>query len=156
MEKTRLRIRKFKKEDANGVSNVICRAQREILINHYTKKTVDAFCSWSKPSDILEKSKTREYYVAVEKEKIIGVVGYKEGKLRTMFVHPKHHKKGIGRKLVAKIQDVARKKGLKTLKVDSTNYAEPFYMKCGFKKVEKARVMYKGIRFYTIRMKMKL
>ncbi len=76
--------------------------------------------------------------------------------LRTMFVHPKYHKKGVGKKLVRKIESVARKKGLKKLKTDSTPYAEPFYRKCGFRKVKKVRVRYRGFRYYIVRMEKKL
>jgi len=151
-----MRIRKFRKEDARGVSNVICRAQRETLAGVYPKKSIELFCSERQPSDILRLSKKRVLFVAEEKGKIVGVAGYEGEKVRTVSTHPKYLRRGIGKKLVNKVIDYAKKKGVKILKLGSTPYAEEFYKKCGFKRVSKARYNYKGIVVDVIRMKMEL
>jgi len=56
-----------------------------------------------------------------------------------MFVNPKHHKKGIGRKLIENIEEIAKSKGRRKLKVGSTIFAEKFYQKLGYKRKKKAK-----------------
>ena len=145
-----MRIRKFKKEDAVKVSRLICKTQREILSKYYPKKVIESFCSWSKPSDILKKSKKRDYYVAVEKGKVLGVNGIEKSMIKTMFVNPKYHKKGIGKKLIENIENVARKRKIKKLKVGSTTFAEKFYKKCGYKRIKKDKWEHNGVKFNVI------
>lgn len=158
-----MRIRKFRKEDAKGVSNVICRAQRETLAGVYPKKVIEKFCDWSSPSGVLKKSEKRDYWVALEetsksvkKEKIIGICGIEKERIKTMFVHPNFHKKGVGRKLLKKVESVAKKRKIKLMRVESTTYAEPFYAKCGYERIRKNHVKFKGISFDVVRMKKKI
>lgn len=151
-----MRIRKFKKSDAKGVSNVICSAQRKNLSKHYSKKVIEKFCEWSSPSGVLKKSEKRDCWVVIESEKIIGICGIEKNIIKTMFVHPKYLKKGIGRKLVDRIESVAKRRKISIMKVDSTTYAVPFYKKCGYKKIKQNNVKYKGIRFDIVMMKKKL
>jgi len=70
--------------------------------------------------------------------------------VRTMFVNPKYHKRGIGKKLLENIEKIAKKRKIKKLKVGSTIFAERFYKKCGFKRVKKDRWEHKGIKFDVI------
>ncbi|MDO8520077.1 MAG: hypothetical protein Q7T11_07950, partial [Deltaproteobacteria bacterium] len=44
---------------------------------------------------LLERSKAINYFVATEKDNILGIGGYNQTKLQTFFVDPRHQKKGI-------------------------------------------------------------
>ena len=46
-----------------------------------------------------------------------------------------HQKKGVGRKLLAKVLNEAKKEGISSIKTWSTLFAEQFYKKCGFSKM---------------------
>jgi len=77
-----MRIRKFRKSDAGKVSDLIIRAQRGVLSRHYPKHVIDYFCRRSTPEYILKKSKVRDYYVAVEGGRILGVNGIQGNEVR--------------------------------------------------------------------------
>ena len=151
-----MKIRKFKKQDARKVSNLIIKSQNIFLRKCYSKKIIDMFNRWSTPSHILEKSKDRDLFVAVERNNILGIGGIKDGGVRTLFVNPKYSRKGIARKILEKIEKVAKKKKIKKLKAGSTPYAEEFYKKRGFKRIRKTTWKNEGIKFDVILMEKKL
>ena len=53
------------------------------------------------------------------------------------------HKKGVGRKLIEKIEKTAKKRKIKKLIVHSTPYAEEFYKRCGYKRIKKIKAFVK-------------
>ena len=64
-------------------------------------------------TSIIERSKNITYFVATEKNKIIGICGYDTQKIYTLFVDVRYHKKGIGKKLLAKVLYEAKNEGIK-------------------------------------------
>lgn len=78
--------------------------------------------------------------------KIIGVAALQllnehSGNIRFVYVLPEHQRKGIGTSLVTHIEAEARRFGLKYLVIPyvdiNANWAINFYMKLGYKVVEK-------------------
>ena len=151
-----MKIRKFQKKDAKKVSNLIIKNQCEILSKYYPKKVIDFFCRRRTPAGILEASKKRDYYVAVEGDKILGINGLKDNKVKTMFVDPRYLEKGVGKKLIKNLENIAKKRKIKKLIVHSTPYAERFYKKCGFKKIKKIVSSSKNIKWPEIIMEKRL
>ena len=47
-------------------------------------------------------------------------------------VHPDHQRKGIGRRLVERVAEIARQSGVEWLHVDYEPALEGFYARCGF------------------------
>ncbi|MBU1136114.1 MAG: GNAT family N-acetyltransferase [Nanoarchaeota archaeon] len=134
-----MEIRKFKKEDARKVSNLIRKCFREVNSKDYPKKVIDFMCSHFSPKKIIVNSAKRQIFVAVEKDKIIGTVSIHDNIILTVFVNPKIHGKGIGKKLMTKVESEAKKNGFKSVKLPSSITAIDFYKKLGYKKV---KVMY--------------
>jgi GNAT superfamily N-acetyltransferase len=145
-----MKIRKFQKRDAKKVSSLIIKNQREVLSKYYPKKVIDFFCRRRTPEGILEASKKRDYFVAVERNRILGINGLKNNKVKTMFVNPKYHKKNIGRRLMENLENIAKKRKIKKLIVHSTPYAERFYKRCGFKRLKKIISSSKDIKWPEI------
>ncbi len=131
-----MHIRKFKKEDARKVSNMIRKCLLEVNISDYPKKIMDGMVKHFTPSQIIKNSKERDIFVAVENDKILGTASLKENIILTVFVNPNIHGKGIGSKLMNKVEDLARKKGHKTVKLPSSLTSFEFYKRRGYKKVK--------------------
>ncbi len=151
-----MRIRKFRKEDARICSNIIKQNFLKINARDYPKRTINALIKDSSPKRLIEKSKERQFYIAHEKGKILGIGGYSKEKAHTFFVRTNLHGKGIGKKLLEKVCKEAKKQGIKALHCASSVYAEKFYQAYGFKRVKRLTVPYMGAKLTIIDMKKRL
>ncbi len=131
-----MKIRKFKKSDTNAVSNLIRKNDLEVAMKFYPKKVVIARLKEITPAKILKKSLKRICYIAEENKKIIGYISLSGNEIKKLFVLPKFHKKGIGKKLLDKIEKFSKNKCIKKLVLYSNFYTEEFYKKCGFKRLK--------------------
>ncbi|OGL52356.1 MAG: hypothetical protein A3C43_11170 [Candidatus Schekmanbacteria bacterium RIFCSPHIGHO2_02_FULL_38_11] len=140
-----MKIKKFKEENANEVSQIIKECFLNLNIRGHTKKGIELQIWGNSPENLINRSKTVKYFVAVENNKIIGVCGYDKEKVHTLFVDINYQKKGIGKKLLNRILDEAQKDGIKSIKTWSTIYAKQFYNSFGFKKVKEIELGKKDI-----------
>lgn len=131
-----MRVRKFRKEDAQKASNIIKRGFEISNAPFYKKGSIAEQVEANSPKNLVEKTKNVQYFVAVEKDQILGIGGYDTKKVHTLFVDPEHQGKGIGKKIIERILSEAKKDGIKNLDSWSTFQAEKFYIKAGFKKIK--------------------
>jgi len=73
-------------------------------------------------------------YVAEDNGKIIGVLRGRVGRLGSLFVAESHHKRGAGRLLVERFERQILSRGGRVIRVASSLYAVPFYLKMGYKR----------------------
>jgi N-acetylglutamate synthase-like GNAT family acetyltransferase len=147
-----MRIRKFENGDAEGISAVVCRSERQTLKGYYPDDLIEIFCRERSPEKIREKSSTRDFYVAEDGGKIVGVASLEEDNVKTVFVDPDYQGMGIGKQLIEKVESLARERGVRLLHVGSTTYAEPFYRKCGFSTVKRYDDSVQGHQVRMIKM----
>lgn len=131
-----MKIRNFKKEDAKEVCGVITRCDEEIASKDYPKKIIDWWVSKLTPELIIGKSENRYCPVAVFNGHIVGYASLEGNEIKKLHVNPDYHGKGIGRRLIQKIEDFSVKHNINNLIVESSIYAEKFYEKCGFSKIK--------------------
>ena len=129
-----MKIRKFQNKDARKVSYVIAKTMRTNMSKDYSKGLIDAMIRNRQPKDIIKLSKKRDFYVAEQGDRILGVAALEEDDVHTMFVNPLYQGKGIGKKLIERVEILAKKRKIKKLSVKSTKGAEKFYQRMGFKK----------------------
>ncbi len=53
-------------------------------------------------------------------------------RIRAMYTHPDHTRRGIGKMILDRAEAEAGKAGFKTLEMAATLAGEPFYTKCGY------------------------
>jgi GNAT superfamily N-acetyltransferase len=58
--------------------------------------------------------------------------GTERARIRAMYTHPDHVKRGIGQMIITASEDAARAHGFKTLEMAATMAGKPFYLRCGY------------------------
>ena len=132
--KEKIRIRKFREGDEWKVSKLCRRCISEINSLDLTKKEVQVLLDEFSPAGVLNYAKTSSMYVAIFEEEIAGTGNLKENQIRGVFINPDYLGFGIGRKMMNYIEGIAKRKGLKSVYLNSSDYAKKFYLKLGYKK----------------------
>ena len=130
-----MKIRDFRKEDAPRASSLIVECYQKLDVGGHTAIGLKIQIAGNSPENLLKRAGTINYFVAVDNDRVIGICGYDEEKIRTLFVDTKYQKLGIGSKLLETVLQEAKKEGLKTVTTWSTILAEPFYSLAGFQRV---------------------
>lgn len=58
-------------------------------------------------------------------------------RIRAMYTHPKHTRKGIGRLIISLCEEAAKAEGFTKMELVATLSGEPLYRSCGFEPYEK-------------------
>jgi len=132
-----MKIRHIKSEDARKASYMIRKTLFEVNSKDYTKEVLKRVAKDNTPKRLIEKSRSTSFHVAVEGNKILGTASLREDFGEAVFVNPRFHDQGIGTALMMVIEEEAKKKGIKKLRVESSFTAESFYEQLGYKKFKK-------------------
>ena len=117
------------------------------------KKIKKLISFWAKKEKVLDKSlnyiyeNIRDFWVYEDKRKIIGIaalhiVGWQSlAEIKSLVVEKKYHKKGIGKKIV--FACIKEAKSLKVENVFALTFVADFFIKLGFKKINKYKLPHK-------------
>jgi GNAT superfamily N-acetyltransferase len=130
-----MKIRRFREEDARKVSYLIRKCLREVNSKDYPEETIQFLSDNYSPKKLIETSKKRKIYVAVDGDTILGTAGIDENVILGVFVNPKFHGRGIGRKLMARAEEHAKSNGYKQVILPSSLTAVDSYRKIGYRKI---------------------
>jgi putative acetyltransferase len=137
-----LAIRPLGSEDAESFLRVHHAAVHESAKDSYAPDILDA---WASP-DI--KARLEKYSDAAKDEIRIGAfdgatmaglgaIAPEKQELRACYVHPDYGRMGVGAKIVAALEQIAKGMGLETLTLDSSINAEKFYQSMGYAIIER-------------------
>jgi len=128
-------IRPAHADDAADISTVILRALRETNAKDYTDDIIARVEQSFRPDAVRALIAKRTVFVATLGSRLVGTASLDGSVVRTVFVAPDVHGRGIGRLLMAEIERTARQRNLAALTVPSSVTAETFYAKLGFNAV---------------------
>ena len=131
-----LKVRQFKEEDADGVSQVIRKTMLETNADDYPISILKPLHDYFSPSKVQMLSLERFCVVTLIGKKIIGTGAFEGGELKTIFVNPDYQRQGVGKAIIFQLEQYARKEGYGTIRVPSSISGTKFYEKMGYEKGE--------------------
>jgi N-acetylglutamate synthase-like GNAT family acetyltransferase len=134
--KYRIRIRKAKDKDVIKISNLIKKTLNEVNSKDYPQEIIHFMCKFYSSKNIIKKLSTHMIYVVVKDNNILGTVSLKDNEISSFFIDPKFQYGGIGTKLMAYVELVAKKSGYNSIWLSSSTTAYTFYKKLDYKKIE--------------------
>ncbi|MCU1763000.1 GNAT family N-acetyltransferase [Pseudomonas sp. 14P_8.1_Bac3] len=128
-------IREAVNADALAISRLIIGTLRESNAQDYSSDVINQVELSFSAQAVLRLLTQRKVFVAILKNQVIATAGLDQDVVRSVFVEPAYQGKGIGTKLMARIQFIALSEGFNLLHVPSSITAEGFYASLGFKKI---------------------
>lgn len=125
-------IRLFKLADASELSRVITRCLREVNSKDYTADIIEKMCAHFTPEVIAKLAQERQMLVAEQNGKPVGTVSREGNKVFTMFINPDLRNRGIGRRLMERVEDLAAEEGFEYMETGASITAHDFYRKLGY------------------------
>lgn len=135
-----------------AIAQLIRRNTEEVIENEYTPAQKAAWINANKVHQLREKCKICNLFCFYQKDMLLGVGGLHGNMVISMYVDYRIRGKGIGKLLLAHIEQFAQDKGLEQLELTATKSAETFYKKKGFVVLEKEVVIVNGVEFPETRM----
>ncbi|MGM0508572.1 MAG: GNAT family N-acetyltransferase [Fusobacteriota bacterium] len=132
-------IREFKDDDAKRISEIVRRNFLEVNIRDYSESEMKSLSDEYNPEKILEINSYADMYVACLNNKIVGCGAISsfwskedESILLTIFVLPELHGKGIGKKIIERLESHEYFLRAKRIEIPSSITACEFYRKFGY------------------------
>lgn len=150
-------IRKVKDTELDRAFSLIWRTFLEFVAPDYTEEAVDNF-----KRNIIDNMDYRTFftsgkevmYGAYSKDELLGVVSVRGSDfISCVFVNKAYHRNGIAKALFSQVISDLKKQEVKSIKLNSTPYAVPFYHSIGFKDLGKQQT-YQGILFTPMELKL--
>lgn len=136
-------IREYTEEDAEAVGKLIADTYSQFNLAHLSPGEVKLALgpfqyAWSDDETHNEKIaimiRSEWVFVAVDEDKIVGVIRGRQGRLASLFVRSEYHRQGVARGLVARFEEECQKYAPMVIRLSATVYAVPFYIKMGYKR----------------------
>ena len=128
-----IKIRKATKFDTQSVLDVRNAAIKSQCAGHYPE---DVLRTWAdvELTEVFSEAVERCCHVALLDGRVVatGMINLESGKLDALFVEPAHMNLGLGKQVLAHLEQLAIEAGLAHLSLDSTLNAAAFYRAQGF------------------------
>ena len=132
-------IRRLMEQDAPAVSELIITTIRISNVGDYSTELMEELVKTQTPEHVLQRASWTHFYVAEEAGAIIGcgAIGPYWGKedessLFSIFVHPDHQGKGIGRAIVETLEKDEYALRARRIEIPASITGLPFYRKMGY------------------------
>ncbi|MFV2172572.1 GNAT family N-acetyltransferase [Actinomadura sp. LOL_016] len=130
-------IRSFRPDDAPHIAVLVRRCLREINSRDYPADVIDRMSAHFTPERFVELSRSRSIYVA-DAGRVVGTVSRDGNRVYTMFVDPDLSGRGIGRRLLRHIEDLAAREGHGHMETGASITAHHFYLRLGYEDVRES------------------
>ncbi len=134
-----MEIKRFSESDALMVSELIRTTLQISNARDYPAEMIDALVEKETPEYILQRASWTHFYVAMEDNVIIGcgAIGpywdsLDESGLFSIFVHPDHQCKGIGRAIMETLEKDEFALRSKRIEIPASITRLPFYKEMGY------------------------
>lgn len=152
-----MRIRLFKAHDAAETARLHRLTIQHINKKDYPPQQIAAWSGRTTAKRFRDSIAKLTRFVAEEKGKIVGFGDYNpQGELTGLYVHKDFQRKGIGNKLLQRMEQQAYNDGLRMFHALSTITAKGFYDRQGYQTVRKTMHAIKGHKLVVYKMEKRL
>ncbi len=130
-------VREFVSGDAEGLSRLIDENLRQVLIQDYPRKAIEALAISFTPEKLIEDAERQVTLVGTIGSDLVGTASLADDRIRSVFVDVTRHGAGIGRQLMADLESYARQRGLGRVYLMAGLSACGFYERLGYRSVER-------------------
>ncbi|MEX0318370.1 MAG: GNAT family N-acetyltransferase [Ruegeria sp.] len=135
--RTQIEVITASEEHAEGIGKVVRDAIRRVNAKDYPPHEINRLVSNFSTSNILDFLKQRLTIVAMHDNVVAGTGALQGPEIKSVFVSPDLHRRGVGSVLLGELERVASKRGVQELVVSSSLSAVKFYSALGY--VEQSR-----------------
>lgn len=128
-------VRPALEADAARVSQVILAALLTSNAQDYPASVIERVQASFTTDSVRQLMQRRQMFVALVDGELLGTASLDGRVVRSVFVDPAYHGHGLGRQLMAAVEQAALDSGLTSLVVPSSVTAEGFYARLGFVRV---------------------
>ena len=128
-------IRAFEAAGAVSVSDLISTTLRTSNARDYSGDFLSNVEASLTAISLCDLARERTILVAVDGDAVVETASLGEGQVHAVFVHPARQGRGIGRRLMERIESEARARGDRMLILYSSLSAVPFYETTGWRTV---------------------
>jgi GNAT superfamily N-acetyltransferase len=133
-------VRPMEERDVRAVVELARAAYDGVLAEHHSDEVLASFRAEVTPESFREQLATKQFFVAEAGGDVVavgaladfGARGEPRYSVSQFYVRADRHRRGIGKRLLARIVRVAREAGVKQLHVPSSRNAVAFYEDSGF------------------------
>ncbi len=131
---TKIHIRLAIPEDRED----ICRVHRAAILalsdEYYAHNTIDAWSKALTPETVRQEIRTPSmtWFVAELAGTVVGFSSMEKNEVSALYVHPDHQNRGIGSKLLARVETEAARQGIRHLTLFASVNSRKFYEAHGY------------------------
>ena len=131
-----IEIRKATDADVVPLSGLIRHTIRVSNSKDYDQQSIDMLCSIFEPEQVAKRIENEHILLCFSGVNLIGTAGLRRDYLRSLFIEPTYQRQGLGKVLVANIEEIARQNAVPEILVESSVTARQFYETLGYEFVE--------------------
>ena len=146
-------IRKFRDSDSKELAILHRATIRNVNSQNYSKKQIDLWSGMVSAERFRKSGEKNIRFIAINNGKIIGFADYRKEDLQGLYIHKDYIGKGVGTKLLKRLEKDAYKNGVRTMYCISTITAQNFYEKNGYETLKKTRYRIKKQRLIVYKMR---
>lgn len=127
-------VRQATPDDIDAICVVHRSSIRELCSNHYTPDQVQEWTAALEPHGYTELLSSKQCLVAEEGGTLVGfgILDLENGLVNATYVSPRAVGKGVGRRLMQAMEDLAQRHNVNKLQLHSTLNAVTFYESIGY------------------------
>jgi GNAT superfamily N-acetyltransferase len=140
-----IKIRPARSDDVRAIEALHRASVRELAVGYYAPTALERFlASGTLDPRLIEAGR---YYLAEIGDSLVGSGGWmpvencprgmERARIRSIFVHPDHARRGIGRRLVLHAEAEAARAGFGQFELDATLGGVPLYRHLGYREVRR-------------------
>lgn len=152
-------IRRARQEDREAIWRVHGSAIRGTCAGHYSREVVETWAGRLRPEKYAEAIDRYDFFVAEEGGVVVGFgeLGREAGEVQGLYVSADAGGRGVGRKLLSTLEELARAHGLESLRLTATLNAVAFYERAGFELLARlSTTLSPGVERASVRMSKRL